>query len=65
MRLSWGLRVGRGGIRPYMNVHLGSWTPGKHTASRKTVMIYHCSRCGHINAQNSKFCSGCGASFTA
>jgi hypothetical protein len=64
-RLYGGLRLTGRGIRPYLGLRLFSIPLGKHQAQRKTVVIYHCSRCGHVNAPNSNYCSGCGAMFTA
>lgn len=62
MRLSWGLRLGRGfRIRPYMVLRLGSWSPG---GKRKQTVIATCTDCGAVNRLDARYCSRCGSKFS-
>jgi hypothetical protein len=60
-----GIRFTSRGLRPYSGVAI-SFTNRRRPAHLRLaqVLIYHCSVCGHVNAPDSTFCSGCGAAWT-
>ena len=60
-----GLRLTSRGLKPYAGIRLSLSSRRRPAHLHQTpVVIYHCSVCGHVNAPDSKFCSGCGAVFT-
>jgi ribosomal protein L40E len=64
MRIFYGFHLTpRLRIRPYFGVGWSRSTHPRRAAEKKQHIVYHCSHCNALNAQDAKFCNKCGSHF--